>query len=72
MAVNDENEQQIVAGILTDDKVIAQVMEAQIKMSIRDAQWKRAAEVLNIYSLIIHVFVVLMTLCFVFLDARQN
>jgi hypothetical protein len=54
---------------LADDKVIAKVFETQIKMAARDEEWKKAAEVLNNYSLILHVLAVLLTFGVVFFDA---
>jgi hypothetical protein len=69
--VDDQREQNISVETLADDRVIADVIETQIKMAERDAEWKKAAEVLNIYSLIIHVLVVLSTFCLVFIDPRH-
>ena len=49
--------------------VIANVFETKIKMAQRDAEWKKAAEVLNNYSLIFHVLAVTLTFVLVFFDA---
>ena len=53
---------------LQSDMVIANVFETKIKMAARDAEWKKAAEVLNNYSLIFHVLAVMLTFGIVFLD----
>ena len=57
------------ARYLAHDKVIADVFETKIKMAARDAEWKKAAEVLNNYSLILHILVVLFTVGLVFFEA---
>lgn len=50
------------------DKIIADVCKAKIEMAARDAEWKKAAEVLNNYSLIFHVLAVLLTFAFFFFE----
>ena len=64
----DDQERTFSIKTLSDDRGIEDVIRTQIKMAERDAEWKKAAEVLNIYSLIIHVLAVLITSCFVFFD----
>ena len=56
---------------LAHDKVIADVMKTQIKMAERDGEWKKAAEVLNMYSLIFHISAVALTICLILDDARH-
>ena len=67
-----QRETRIPAKALSDDKLIADVVKTEMKMAERDAEWKIAAEVLNIYSLIIHVLAVLFTFCLIFVDARAH
>ena len=67
-----DQEQKLSNKILSDDAVIADVIKAEIKMAARDAEWKKAAEVLNIFSLIFHILIVVITFLFVFVDIRPH
>ena len=66
--VGEDAEENFSVKTMAQDEVIADVIETQIKMAERDGEWKKAAEVLNIYSLIFHILAVALTICLVFLD----
>ena len=68
----DGQDPELSAKIVSDDEVIAEVIKTEIKMAARDAEWKKAAEVLNIFSLIIYILVVVFTFCFIFIDVRAH
>ena len=66
-----EHEEKFPGKTLAHDKVIADVMKTQIKMAERDGEWKKAAEVLNMYSLIFYTLAVALTICLILDDARH-
>ena len=68
----DGQDPELSAKIVSDDEVIAEVIKTEIKMAARDAEWKKAAEVLNIFSLIIYILVVVFTFCLIFIDVRAH
>ena len=43
------------------DKVISTIVQQRSKNATRDAEWKKAAEVLNYYALIFHLIAVIIT-----------
>ncbi|XP_028392108.1 neuronal acetylcholine receptor subunit alpha-9-like isoform X2 [Dendronephthya gigantea] len=70
--VDEEVDRKLYDEMIADDKAIADVIETEIELAERDAEWKKAAEVLNIYSLLIHILVVIFTFCFVFIDSSPR
>lgn len=48
------------------EKVISTIFQNLTENAARDAEWKKAAEVLNYYALIFHLIVVMVTLGAVF------
>ena len=54
------------------DKAIGNVVLEREKLAMRDAEWKKAAEVVNNFALILHVVVVIITFGVVFFKAFFN
>ena len=54
-------EKEISVELYVADKIITTIVQQRSKNATRDAEWKKAAEVLNYYALIFHLIAVIIT-----------